>query len=85
MRVTCRCPLCWVVSWVAGQLSDPAPRPAVPTADLSLEDLVRTWSAPRIGSFMHDLRTADMLPGFDRGTQLALFAKLLREKESTNA
>jgi hypothetical protein len=75
------CPLCRLASWVARQIHGPVARPVVPPEPL-IEDVLRSWSAVRIGEFMHQADSADLLPGVDRGQVLELLADALRAKET---
>jgi hypothetical protein len=50
--------------------------------ELTFEEELETWGAPKIGELLHQLSYADMLPGEDRERSRALLAAALRGKET---
>lgn len=58
----------------------PPPKPAVPI-EASDVDPATTWSAVRIGQMLHDLETADMVPGRRREDSFELLRRALRDRE----
>jgi len=81
-------PTCWrcrLSGWVARHR--PGRRAAVSApAERSLDDLLRSWPAPKIYAFIDDLRTADMLPSRSRERAIDVLLDELsaRKKVTTN-